>query len=94
MTSPRARLRPGGRVEHGTCFHGATRAEIILAALARDTIELLTSPLANELRACDAPGCVLTFLKDHPRREWCSQACGNRARQARHYQRARTAKTR
>jgi hypothetical protein len=41
------------------------------------------------LRACGAPGCVLMFLKDHPRREWCSNACGNRARQARHYDRTR-----
>ena len=34
-----------------------------------------------------APGCVLYFIKDHPRREWCSTACGNRARAARHYAR-------
>ena len=31
-----------------------------------------------ELRACLAPGCVLYFVKDHPRRAWCSTACGNR----------------
>ena len=42
-----------------------------------------------QLRACHAPGCVLYFLKDHPRREWCSTACGNRARAARHYRRHR-----
>jgi predicted RNA-binding Zn ribbon-like protein len=30
---------------------------------------------------------VLVFLKQHPRREWCSAACGNRARQAGHYRR-------
>jgi predicted RNA-binding Zn ribbon-like protein len=39
--------------------------------------------LQPDLRACGAPGCVLMFVKDHPRREWCSVACGNRARQAR-----------
>jgi predicted RNA-binding Zn ribbon-like protein len=39
------------------------------------------------LRACHALGCVLLFLKDHPRREWWCNACGNRARQARHYAR-------
>ncbi|HEY0690395.1 MAG TPA: CGNR zinc finger domain-containing protein [Kribbella sp.] len=26
-------------------------------------------------------------MKDHPRREWCSTTCGNRARAARHYAR-------
>ena len=60
-----------------------------LAALAADAIDLLTGPHRADLRACGAPGCVLMFLKDHPRREWCSNACGNRARQARHYARAR-----
>lgn len=43
-----------------------------------------------ELRACLAPGCVLYFVKDHPRRAWCSSACGNRERAARHYARRRT----
>ena len=37
--------------------------------------------------ACRAPGCVLYFVRNHPRREWCSDGCGNRARVARHYQR-------
>ena len=70
-------------------FHGASRAQIVLAAFAADAIEVLTGPRREALRACGAPGCVLLFLKDHPRREWCSAACGNRARQARHYTRAR-----
>jgi predicted RNA-binding Zn ribbon-like protein len=39
--------------------------------------------------ACHAPGCVLYFLKTHPRREWCSVTCGNRVRAARHYERIR-----
>ena len=43
-----------------------------------------------DLRACLAPGCVLYFVKDHPRRAWCSTACGNRARAARHYARHRS----
>jgi hypothetical protein len=46
-------------------------------------------PDSPRLRACQAPGCVLYFVKDHPRREWCSTACGNRARAARHYRRHR-----
>ena len=40
---------------------------------------LITGPAAEQLRACEAPGCVLMFAKDHPRRTWCSAACGNRA---------------
>jgi predicted RNA-binding Zn ribbon-like protein len=70
-------------------FHGASRAETVLAAFARDAIDLLSGPRRNDVRACGAPGCVLLFLRDHPRREWCSNACGNRARQARHYERVR-----
>jgi predicted RNA-binding Zn ribbon-like protein len=61
----------------------------VLSALAADTIRLLTGPERDEIRACGAPGCVLVFLRRHPRREWCSAACGNRARQARHYARSR-----
>lgn len=61
-----------------------------LAAIARDAIAILGGPLRTQIRACQAPGCVLFFVKDHPRREWCSASCGNRVRAARHYQRHRT----
>lgn len=61
-----------------------------LAKVATDAVHLLTGPDAPHIRACQAPGCVLYFVKAHPRREWCSDACGNRARAARHYQRIRT----
>ncbi|WP_420846360.1 CGNR zinc finger domain-containing protein [Modestobacter muralis] len=27
---------------------------------------------------------VRSLVQDHPRREWCSAACGNRARAVRH----------
>lgn len=61
--------------------------------LALEAARLLTAEPAALLRACHGPGCVLYFVKDHPRREWCSAGCGNRARVARHYDRhrARTA---
>jgi predicted RNA-binding Zn ribbon-like protein len=58
-----------------------------LATVAADAIDLVTNPERPPLRACLAPGCVLYFVRDHPRREWCSAACGNRARAARHYRR-------
>lgn len=64
-------------------------ADATLAAIARDAIAILGGPLRTQIRACQAPGCVLFFVKDHPRREWCSAACGNRARAARHYRRHR-----
>jgi predicted RNA-binding Zn ribbon-like protein len=90
--SPAAVWQPGGRPSGlGADFHGASRADIILAGLAEAAIRLLTDPAAaDRLRRCEAPGCVLMFARDHPRREWCSGACGNRARQARHYRRHRS----
>lgn len=60
-----------------------------LAKVATDAVHLLAGPDAPQLRACRAPGCVLYFIKTHPRREWCSDGCGNRVRAARHYQRTR-----
>jgi predicted RNA-binding Zn ribbon-like protein len=74
---------------HEAALRYASRADIVVATLAADAIHLITGPLRGDLRACRAPGCVLMFLKGHPRREWCCNACGNRARQARHYDRTR-----
>ncbi len=72
-------------VEHCT----VTGQEARLAAIARDAISLLAGPRRAQLRACQGPGCIQFFVKDHPRREWCSAGCGNRARAARHYRRVR-----
>ena len=58
-----------------------------LGELAAEAVRFFGSD--PQLRACLAPGCVLYFVKDHPRREWCGPACGNRARAARHYRRHR-----
>lgn len=88
-SAPIARWRPHAPPELGTTFPSATRADVVLGAFASDAVELLTGPRREDLRACGAPGCVLLYLKNHPRRAWCSNACGNRARQARHYQRVR-----
>ena len=84
--SPAARWRRGLPPQPATRFHGARRADIVISAIAADAIDLITGPSREQLKACGAPGCVLVF-KEHPRREWCSSACGNRARQARHYRR-------
>ncbi|MFC5729282.1 MULTISPECIES: CGNR zinc finger domain-containing protein [Nocardioides] len=68
----------------------AALGSTIPAVIAEQVIDLLTSDVRDGLRACLAPGCVLYFVRQHPRREWCSTACGNRARAARHYARHRT----
>lgn len=64
--------------------------ELLLAAVGRSTIEFLTGPDRERLRACPAARCVKYFLQDDPRKTWCSPACGNRERVNRHY-RKRTA---
>lgn len=74
------------RRRHTSTAAPATR---LAAAVAVEAVELVTGEDRVRLRACYAPGCVLYFVKDHPRREWCCTACGNRARAARHYQRHR-----
>ena len=68
---------------------GGPAASAAVSAIAEDAIALFSQDTRHQLRACLGPGCVLYFLKDHPRREWCSAGCGNRARSARHYQRHR-----
>jgi predicted RNA-binding Zn ribbon-like protein len=62
----------------------ASRVTTGLADIAQQAVALLADH-GDKLRACHAPGCVLYFVKSHPRREWCSVTCGNRARAARHY---------
>jgi predicted RNA-binding Zn ribbon-like protein len=76
----------------GWRFEPAARPSVagVLANLAREGADLVADP-THPLRACFAPGCVLYFVRDHPRREWCSVACGNRVRAARHYARSRSA---
>ena len=66
-----------------------SRVKAGLAEVAEQSIHLLGGSEAHKLRACYAPGCVLYFITSHPRREWCSVACGNRVRAARHYRRVR-----
>jgi predicted RNA-binding Zn ribbon-like protein len=60
-----------------------------LGAVAHDAIQLLGGPNLQLITRCQAPGCVLFFLREPRRRHWCSAACGNRARVARHYARMR-----
>jgi predicted RNA-binding Zn ribbon-like protein len=69
----------------------ATSTAAALADIGERALRLFSGAERDELRACQAPGCVLYFVHDHPRREWCSSVCGNRARVARHYARHHSA---
>jgi predicted RNA-binding Zn ribbon-like protein len=70
-------------------FRAYGTAGLAVELIAQQGVELFTGPGRESLRPCLAPNCLLFFAKDHPRREWCSPACGNRARVARHYRRHR-----
>lgn len=89
-TSPR--LTPDGTGE--TRWHTEQGGNPALAAIAREVIELLSSPnRLAKLRRCANPACSMLFLAETTRRQWCTgNLCGNRARVARHYQRTRAAK--
>jgi predicted RNA-binding Zn ribbon-like protein len=58
-------------------------ASVVLAAVARDAIDLLTGPEAVSIRDCEDPTCTLLFVdtsRSH-RRRWCSMTrCGARAK--------------
>jgi predicted RNA-binding Zn ribbon-like protein len=85
--TPRLALVDGQLIgDTATVGPPVTRA---LTAIAGEAVELFTGVDSPQLRACQAPSCVLYFTQNHPRREWCSTACGNRARAARHYRRHR-----
>jgi len=87
LPAPRLALRDG-RLGLGLPG-GPSPVTTGLAQVAEQAVGLLAGEDAARLRACYAPGCVLYFVKTHPRRAWCSVACGNRVRAARHYQRTR-----
>ncbi|MDX6263840.1 MAG: hypothetical protein QOH84_5528 [Kribbellaceae bacterium] len=58
-------------------------ASEVLAAVARDGIDLLSGPDVSSIRECEDPGCTLLFVdtsRSH-RRRWCSMnTCGARAK--------------
>ncbi|MFF4310590.1 CGNR zinc finger domain-containing protein [Streptomyces sp. 900105755] len=68
----------------------------LLAAVARDAVELLTDPVARAaVRECEGDNCPLVYLDTSRgrRRRWCSsEVCGNRERVARHRRRAALAR--
>ncbi|MDJ0379567.1 CGNR zinc finger domain-containing protein [Streptomyces sp. G-G2] len=80
---------PGGHLVRELCGGAAAvGCAALLAAVARDAVELLTDPGDRDrLRACEGEGCTRVYLdtsRGH-RRRWCSsELCGNRERVARH----------
>ena len=67
----------------------ATPEQHVHALIARSAIALVAGDAPGTLRTCRAPGCARLFLATNPRRMWCSAACGNRVRVARHAARGR-----
>ncbi|MFD8416146.1 CGNR zinc finger domain-containing protein [Streptomyces sp. NPDC059650] len=75
---------------------GGVECGALLAAVARDAVELLTDPGDRALlRSCAADGCTRVYLdtsRGH-RRRWCSsEVCGNRERVARYRRRVLAAR--
>ncbi|MFG2679016.1 CGNR zinc finger domain-containing protein [Streptomyces sp. NPDC048392] len=75
---------------------GPPQCAALLGALARDTVELLTDPVARaSLRQCAGDNCPIVYVDTSRgrRRRWCSsEICGNRERVARHRRRAALAR--
>ncbi|MBT2366945.1 CGNR zinc finger domain-containing protein [Streptomyces sp. ISL-10] len=83
------------RDENGTLVRALSTAparDALLAAVARDAVDLLTDPVArSRLRRCEGDSCARVYLDTSRgrRRRWCSsEVCGNRERVARHRRRA------
>ncbi|MEV7598796.1 ABATE domain-containing protein [Kitasatospora sp. NPDC089797] len=74
-------LGADGRLGHTA----AAPVEAVLALVARDALDLATSPALDRLRACAGANCAAWFL-DTSRpgnRRWCSMGtCGNQAKKA------------
>ncbi|MDI3408866.1 CGNR zinc finger domain-containing protein [Streptomyces cavernicola] len=73
-------------------LHPDPAGEALLAAVARDAVDLLTDPAArSRVRQCEGEDCPLIYLDTSRgrRRRWCSsEVCGNRVRVARHRRRS------
>jgi predicted RNA-binding Zn ribbon-like protein len=75
---------------HRYTLAGTRPLRACLATVARDAVDLLTSPEIGRVRVCEAPDCALLFVdRSRPgRRRWCSdRACGTKTRSAAYRQR-------
>jgi predicted RNA-binding Zn ribbon-like protein len=91
---PRAVRDAGGSLVRA--LDGPPACSALLAAIARDGVELLTDPVARaSIRQCEGDNCPIVYLDTSRgrRRRWCSsEVCGNRERVARHRRRAALAR--
>ena len=78
------RLQPPEAVDVPIASGTAAR---VLAEIARSAISLVGTERRERLRRC--PACSRFFLTTRTDRLWCSIACGNRTRVARHHARRR-----
>jgi len=78
------RLAPGGSADAPL---SASPTPLLLARIAWSAIELLGDPANAAPRRCGA--CGRYFEATRSDRVWCSNACGNRTRVARHHARRR-----
>jgi predicted RNA-binding Zn ribbon-like protein len=76
--------------------HGGSAVDDALASLAAPIIEELASGKPDRFRTCANDTCRWTFYDASPtgRRRWCDmKTCGNRAKAARHRERARASES-
>jgi len=83
---------PGAPVAADEASPSSRTAEI-MSSIARSAIDLLGGEARARVRCCPAPRCGRFFVASRPRQVWCSAACGNRARVARHQARVRGSDT-
>lgn len=83
-------LTSAGEVGPARLLHPRGPIDDIIAEATFNLVELLNGTARAQLNLCRAPSCGQIFLRDRANQRWCSDTCGNRARGARHHQRART----
>lgn len=79
-------LGPGGELEMLPAAGGEPSAQL-RGLVAAAVVDLLTGPDRTRLALCPAPGCGQLYLRSRTNQRWCGDACGNRARGARHHSR-------
>ncbi|MET7396765.1 CGNR zinc finger domain-containing protein [Dactylosporangium sp. NPDC005572] len=77
----------GERLTERPAPAGPGPAARVRAQLAAAAIDLLVGLDPATVHECGAPDCTRLFVPAHPRRRWCSDACGNRVRVTRYYHR-------
>ncbi|HEY3774089.1 MAG TPA: CGNR zinc finger domain-containing protein [Solirubrobacteraceae bacterium] len=84
-STSRLRWNEDGPAEETVWSESAGATEVAFAELAASAIRTLLGDRGDRLRLCEAHGCSRMFIADHGRRRWCSRACGDRVRAARHH---------